>query len=601
MGKRSGRWTEMRRGRGRAAVWLAALLLASCGAQEETAVSPGPEVATESTPVRGDWLVLWLLADPESLNPLTSNDAASNAVLNWIFPSLLTLDNETLEQRPVIAKSLPTVSGDKLTYTFELRDDVTFSDGKPVTAADVVFTVKAAKNPEVLAPHYRNYLNSIRDVVAVDDHTVRFDLRERYFRNDLVLGGISPLPRHHYDPEGLLEEISVAEIEDPSKLAPEMRDRVSRFAKQFNEDYHRNPMGAGAFVLRDPQTDIVTGEKIVLRRRDDFWAPDDPVHGDAWVNRIVLRVINDREAALVAFKGGDLDRVALTPLQHLKQTGTRRFAAHAKKKVHVSPGYTYIGWNEKRKIFQDARVRRALGYLVDKQGLIDEVLFGLGVPVESPIFIERPEYNTNLPAHVFDPEKAKALLAEAGWADTDGDGVLDKEIDGERVPLRFEIISNSGNDIRKAIGLTVIDEMKRAGVDATFREIDWSIMLGKIKKFDYDAVILGWAMSVTSPDLYQVWHSSQAVEGGSNHVFYKNPEIDALLEAYRVEFDPAKRKEMYDRVQEILYEDQPYTFLFMGNAISAWDRRFRGVTWYPSGQTDMSEWWVPAENRKYQD
>ena len=583
---------------------LAVALCTGCGAAldtPETPVAVEESVPGDRTPQRGDWLVLWLLADPESLNPITSSDSAASSVLNWIFPSLLALDNETLEQRPVIASELPEISEDRLTYTFSLREGVTFSDGTPVTAEDLVFAVKVVKNTDVLAPHLRNYLLSVRDVVAIDDHTVRFDLRERYFRNDLVLGGISPMPRHHYDPEGMLEEITVAELDDVDSLAPELRDRARRFGTQFNENFHRNPMGAGAFVLEDPERDVITGERIVLRRRASFWAPDNPLLGDAWVDRIVFRIVNDREAALVAFKGGDLDFIGLTPLQHRRRdTNSERFLARAGKKEHVRPGYTYLGWNQKKRLFQDARVRNALRYFVDKDALIEKVLLNLGVAVESPIFIERPEYNRSLPTHVFDPEKGKALLAEAGWTDSDGDGVLEKEIDGERVPLRFEIISNSGNDIRNAVGLTVIDEMKRAGVDASFREIDWSIMLNKVKNFDYDAVILGWAMSVVPPDSYQIWHSSQAVPGGSNHTYYRNEEVDRILEAYRLEFDPEERIKLYNRFQEILYQDQPYAFLFMRTGISSWDRRFQDVTWYKSGGTDMAEWWVAAEQQRYE-
>ncbi|MEE8313863.1 MAG: ABC transporter substrate-binding protein [Myxococcota bacterium] len=586
---------------------LLALLSAFCwmgcgGPQEPEGGDSAPALtAAEANgmPERGDWLVQWSLADPESLNPITSSDSASSSVLNWIMPTLLTIDNETLELRPVIARALPDISEDKLVYTFHLRDDVTFPGGRPVTAEDFVFTLKVIKNPAVLAPHLRNYLNSVADASAPDPHTLRIDLRERYFRNTYVLGSTSPLPRYHYDPENLLEGISIPDLERFDELDPEKKERVERFAQRFNEDFHRLPVGAGAFEILEPETDIVTGEKIVLRRRSDFWAPDEPLFGDAWVNRIVYRVINDREAALVAFKGGQLDVVGLTPIQNEKQTNNARFRSRANKRIHTSPGYTYIGWNMTNRIFQDVRVRRALAYFVDKQNIIDKLLRGLAVPVEGSIFVERPEYNQNLPAHVFDPEKGKALLREAGWEDTDGDGILDKEIDGARVPLRFDLLSNTGNDIRKAVGLAVIDEMKRAGIDASFRGIDWSIMLGLVKKFDYDAVILGWGLGLSPPDPYQLWHSSQAVEGGSNHVYFKNDEVDQILEAYRVEFDAGKRKLLIDRFQEIIYEEQPYTFLFMQQAITAWDRRFHGVTWYPSGGTDLNEWWVPLASQRY--
>jgi peptide/nickel transport system substrate-binding protein len=582
---------------------LVALLWIGCGGSQET--EPDSSTAVPSAadsngkPQRGDWLVQWSLADPESLNPITSSDAASSTVLNWIQPPLLTLDNGTLDLRPLVARDLPEISPDKLRYTFRLRDDVTFPGGVPVTADDIVFTLKVIKNPAVLAPHLRNYLNSVSGASAIDDHTVQIDLREPYFRNTWVLGATSPLPRFHYDPENLLDGISIADLEDFEGLDASKRERAERFAKQFNEDFHRHPVGAGAFEISEPETDIVTGEKIVLRRRADFWAPDDPILGDAWVSRVVYRIINDREAALVAFKGGQLDLVGLTPIQNEKQTNNARFRKRARKKIHTSPGYTYIGWNMNKRIFQDVRVRRALGYFVDKQNLIDKVLRGLAVPVEGPIFVERPEYNRSLPSHNFDPERGKEMLREAGWEDSDRDGILDKEIDGERVPLEFEILSNTGNDVRKAVGLAVIDEMKRAGINASFRGIDWSIMLGLVKRFDYDAVILGWGMPLSPPDPYQLWHSSQAVEGGSNHVYYKNAEVDRILEAYRVEFDAAARKELIDRFQEIIYDEQPYTFLFMQQAITAWDRRFEGVSWYPSGSTDLNEWWVPLASQRY--
>jgi peptide/nickel transport system substrate-binding protein len=292
--------------------------------------------------------------------------------------------------------------------------------------------------------------------------------------------------------------------------------------------------------------------------------------------------------------------MGLTPLQDKLNKNNRRFHDKVSTQKHYSPGYSYIGWNQQKKIFQDKRVRQAMSHFVDKRNLVDKVLHGLGVPIESPIYFERVEYNQDLDPYPFDPERGKALLAEAGWLDTDGDGTLDKEIDGERVPLQFEIISNSGNDIRRDIALTVIDEMKKAGIDASFRSLDWSIMLDKVRmKRDFDAVILGWAMSVVVPDLYQVWHSSQDVAGGSNHIGYRNEEVDRLLEAYRVEFDPDRRKEMYDRLQAILYDEQPYTFVFTQKGITAWDRRFEGVNWYPTGSSNLREWWVPVDRQRH--
>lgn len=583
---------------------LSLLVLAACGPARETEVpnSAPRDESGNAEPARGDWLVLHSLSDPESLNPLTSNDAGASSVLNWIFPPLVSLEEETLELAPVIAREHPEVSEDKLHYTYRLREDVTFSDGAPLTAEDVLFTIKATLHPKVNAPHARNYFESVEDATVIDAHTIRFDLREPYFRNDLTLGSISPLPRHYYDPEGLLEGIRVSELNDWENLDPDSRERAERFAKRFNEDFLRNPMGPGAFVLRNPEEDWVTGERITLYHRDDFWAPRDAHAGDAWVDRIVYRIINDREAALVAFKARDLDVLSpLTPIQHLRQTNSERFKQQAGKNVGVRGGTIYIGWNQGNPILGDRRIRRALSHLVDKQNIIDKVLLGLGRPIESPIFPKRPEYNDELAPFPFDPARARMLLEEAGWVDTDGDGIREKLIDGERVPLRIEILSNTGNNQRRDIGLAVIDEFKRSGVDASFRGIDWSIFLDKVKNFNYDAVILGWTGSgAVPPDMYQIWHSSQAVPGGSNFVGFKNDEVDRLLEAYRVSFDPARRKELYDRFQEILYEEQPYTFLYTPETPSVWDRRFQGVVWREVTGPDLNRWWVPPRRQLHE-
>jgi peptide/nickel transport system substrate-binding protein len=596
---------------------LLCALLAGCGGPRDEAAAPGepaagatapqapagaPAQAEAGQPVRGDWLVIHLLADPENLNPYTSNDEGASRVLSWIFQSLLSIDPETLEQIPVLARELPQVSEDHLHYTFRLRDDVAFSDGTPLSAADVVTSLKIIRHPKVAAPHLRNYYESVQDAVALDPHTVRIDLREVYFRNRWILGAFEVLPRHYYDPENLLEGISVAELNAWEGLDAARKQRAERFAKRFNEDFQRNPLGSGAFALLDPERDFVTGERIVLRHRDDFWGAGVPDLGDAWVDRVVFRTINDREAALVALKSGELDFIdRITPLQAVRQTDDARFRERFGKHAEVRGAYTYVGWNLRRPIFSDVRVRHALSHLVDKQNLVDKVMLGLAEPVEGPIFRARPEFNDRLPPWEYSPEKARALLAEAGWSDGDGDGILDKEIDGRRVPLRFEIISNAGNDERKKVGLAVIDSFKQHGIDASFRSVDWSILLEKVGKFDYDAVILGWTSGTAAlpPDAYQIFHSSQAVEEGSNHVGFVNEEADRILAAYRVEFDEARRKELYDRFQEIVYQEQPYTFLYAPSSVAVWDRRFSGVRWHPGIGTELNEWWVPAAQRKY--
>jgi peptide/nickel transport system substrate-binding protein len=544
-------------------------------------------------------MIRWLLADPESLNPLTANDAASSEVQGAIVTTLLTVDPKTLELVPFVAADLPEISSDHLRYRFRLRDDVTFSDGRPLTVEDVLFSMKATKNPEVNAPALRNYYLSVVDARAIDSRTVEFRCREPYFRNAAVLGSLPILPKHFYDPGGLLDDLTVAELADWDRLESAKRERARRFAEAFNVDFHRRILGAGAYVLRDPERNLITGERIVLDHRDDYWAPGDSLRGDGWVDRFFFRIINNQDAALVALKAGTLDLMTLTPLQHLKQTNTPGFQSRFEKVESYGPSFHYIGWNERRPMFADRTVRRALAHLVDRDRIIEKVLYGFGEKVDSPVYRFRPEYNTELRGYEFDPERAQRLLDEAGWVDSDGDGVREKTIDGAKVPFRFELLVNAGNAIRRNIGLIVLEEFRRAGIDARLREVDWSILLQRIDRFDYDAVILGWVMSVQEPDLYQIWHSSQSVPGGSNYVSFRNAEVDRILEEYRREFDEQRRIALYWRLQEILHDEAPYAFLYMPKTIAAYDRRFRDTTWYATGGPNLFEWWVPRPLQRY--
>ena len=553
---------------------------------------PSRRPSSGSGNTRGDWLLVHMLSDPEQLNPLTSNDAGASTVLGYIFESLLTRDPRTLLLKPLLAEARPVISEDKLTYTFKIRRDATFQDGKPLTGEDVLFSLKAIKCPLVNAPFLRVYYDSVVNARLVDPFTIQFDTREPYFLNESVLGGMDVLPRHYYDPDNLLKDVTVRELGGEESSLPET---VKRFADQFNKNYVRKPLGSGPYRFFNWKT----GQEVILERNDSYWGLGKEGIDQPHLFVFWFRIINNMDAALVSLKSGDLDYMSLEPLQNLKQTGSKRFQSEFKKYEYFSPGYTYIGWNNDNPIFRDRRVRWAMTYLTNRQQIVKTVLSGLGQVVDSPIYYFRPEYDKSLKSIPYDPEKALQLLHEAGWSDTDGDGVLDKVIDGKRVPFRFEIKFNSGNATRKSVALTLQDELKRHGIIATVRQLDWTIFLDDVRNHKFDAMILGWAMSVNEPDAYQVWHSSQAANKGSNMISYKNPKVDRILEEYRREFDPKKRIELYREFQRILYDDQPYTFLFISKAVSAVQRRFHGVEVLPAGGLRPIEWWVPLSEQRY--
>ncbi len=543
------------------------------------------------TPTTGDWLITHSLSDPEQLNPLTSNDAASSEILQYIFQGLLTRDPRSLELKALIAASRPLISNDKFNYTFKIRRDVHFQDGRPLTGEDILFTIKAIKCPLVNAPFLRVYYDSVIDARLLDEYTIQFVTKEPYFLNESVLGSIDVLPRHYYDPSNLLKDVKVSDLRtDPAKLPLS----VKQFADDFNKNYSRNPMGSGPYKFQSWKT----GQEIELARDPNYWGYGKAGIEQPYLDRRISRIFNNPDAALVTLKSGGLDAMDLDPIQHVRGTSSERFKSQFQKLEYFSPTYSYIGWNNAHPIFRDKRVRQAMTYFTNRKQMAKTILFGLGEVVDSSIYFFRPEYDKTLPGYPYDPKKALELLKEAGWSDTDGDGVLDKVIDGQKVPLRFEIKINSGNTTRKSVALTLQDELKKHGIIATVREVDWTIFLDDVKNHKFDAVILGWSMPASEPDEYQVWHSSQAANKGSNHISYKNARVDKILADYRREFDPKKRIELYREFQRILNDEQPYTFLFVRKSVSAVHRRFRGVEVFPAGLRPI-EWWVSLSAQRY--
>lgn len=578
------------------ALFFALLLFLGCKGGEEA--GPGNRQSAQVIgkadsvkPATGDWLVIHSSSDPEQLNPITSNDATASDILGYIFETLLLRDPKTLDLKPYVAGERPALSSDKLTYTFKIRRDVHFQDGHALTGEDVLFSIKAIKCPLVNAPFLRVYFNSVVDAQLVDPYTVSFITKEPYFLNESQLGGIPILPRHYYDPNDLLQKVTVRALDkEPSQLP----EPVKRFADNFNKNYNRNPMGSGPFRFGEWKT----GRTVELLRDANYWGNGKAGIDQVFLDRIRYRIVNNPDAALVTLKSGGLDAMDLTPVQYARGTDSERFKREFQKFEYFAPTYSYIGWNNDHPIFRDKRVRQAMTYLTDRKQIAKTVLFGLGEVVDGPIYFFRPEYDKTLYNYPYDPEKALKLLKEAGWADTDGDGILDKVIDGKKVPFRFEFKVPSASATGKSIILVLQEELRRHGIMASVRELDWTIFLDDVKNHKFDAVTLAWSMPASEPDEYQVWHSSQAANKGSNHISYKNVRVDQILEEYRREFDPKKRIELYREFQRILNEDQPYTFLFVRKSVTAVQRRFHGVNVYPAGLRPL-EWWVPAAAQKY--
>lgn len=516
-------------------------------------VEPPAADAMTGEPVDGDWLVGNLSAEMEHLNPFTTTDVYSSRINGLIFETLLDMDNATLELTPELAESW-TISDDKMTYTFNMRRDVAFSDGHPLTAQDVVFSLNKVKDPTTDAPHARNYYQDVTACEAIDEYTVRFTCAKPYFRHLFVLGSLDVIPEHIYG-EGDFN----------------------------NHPNNRNPIGSGPYVLES----WTTGQELTLVRNEDYWGDKPPT-----LKRL-YKVITNPDAALQVLMRQELDSLGLTAEQWVTRAGKPAFEEKFNKFKYNQNGYTYIGWNIRRPMFADKHVRRALTMLLDRETFLEEIYYGLGQITTGNFFIDEAEYNKAVEPWPFDPEAAMRLLDEADWTDSDGDGIRDK--DG--VSFQFEVLMIPDNPAAEQIITLFREELGAAGIVMDIRQLEWSSMLQSVQELKFEATLLGWGLP-PYPDPYQVWHSSQAVKRGSNHVGFVNVEADKIIEDARLEFDRDKRIALYHRFHEILHEEQPYTFLFCRKSLVAVDKRFQNTLVYPYGM-DSLEWWVPKDLQRY--
>ena len=535
-----------------AAALLAAVSLSACG-RSDTA---GPS-ADAGVPVYGDTLVEASIGDISGLIPNITSDSSSHEIGGLIYSNLVRT-NKDLEVEGELAERWD-VSKDELTITFYLRKGVKWHDGEEVTAEDVDFTYRYMIDPKTPTAYAESF-RQVRKAEVVDRYTYRVTYDKPYAPG-LLSWGIWILPRHI--------------------LEPAWKAGVDLRTTQQN----RRPVGSGAYRF----VEWKTGEKVVLESNHDYF------EGRPYINRVVYRIIPDPSTIFLELKAKDIDMAGLTPIQFRRQTEYPAFQKAFHRYQYLANAYTYLGFNLRDPRFQDKRVRQAIAHAIDKQEIIDGVLLGLGRQAVGPYKPGTWWYKADVKTFPFDPERAKALLAEVGWK-PGSDGILEK--DGK--PFSFTIRTNQGNLVRQQTAEIIQRRLKAIGIDVKIHVVEWAAFLNTfIRKRDFEAIILGWGLG-TDPDQYEIWHSSKTGSEELNHISYKNPKVDDLLEAGRRTFDQAKRKAIYGELQEIMAEDQPVVFLFVPDALSVVSSRVRGIEPAAAGISyNFTKWYVPASLQRY--
>ncbi|MFN2425138.1 MAG: peptide-binding protein [Candidatus Binatia bacterium] len=494
------------------------------------------------------------IGDASTLIPMLASDSASHEYAGNLFDGLVTYDKTLSFLEPRLAEKWEVGDGGQK-ITFHLRRDVKWTDGTPFTARDVEFGFHLIRDPATLTSYSEDY-KQVQSFEVLDDFTFRVVYEKPFAPALSSWGSMVVLPRH------LLE------------------------GKNINEsDFARHPVGLGSHMFESWERNRL----FTLRANPDYY------RGRPWIERVVYRVIPDESTQFLELKSGGLDMMGLTPLQYTRQTSTAVFARDFRKYRYVSNAYTYLGYNLDDPRFADVRVRRAFSHAINKQEIVDAVLFGLGRPAEGPYRPGTAWINEDLEPYTYEPDRARALLAEAGWKDADGDGIIEK--DGK--PFAFRILTNQ-NEQRLKAATMIQRRLRDVGVDASLRVLEWSAFINDfIDKRRFEVIVLGWSLSL-DPDQYDIWHSSKTGYKQFNFVGYKNAEVDELLEKGRRTFDEAERKRIYDRLQVILRDDQPYTFLYVPESTPILAARFRGIEEAPAGISwNFPFWYVPKGEQKY--
>ncbi len=529
--------------------------------------------------------------DPDTLNPITASDTVSEAFQRQVYEFLADRSYPDPDQwRPMLATHWE-FDEKNLEYTIHLRHGVmwhpmSLPDGTPLpdaemTAADVKFTFDCILNKHVEAASLRNYYENpeAKDesqrykikVTIVDKYTVKVRWTEPYFQSMEFTLGIPVIPRHVF---------SVDRHGDPIALNYSLRE----FGEGFNNHWANTRMcGTGPMMYKS----WVRGQRLQLVRNPRYWG--EPFH----FKRIVYHCIPNANTSTHKAMLNELDFVSIADKDQYVQCkqDPSVLAGRVKLAEYPYPGYRYIGYNLRRPVFQDVRFRRAISHAIPVHKIIDEVFLGLASPVAGPFMPGSSACDSRIKALAYDLDESRRLLAEAGWKDVDQEGVLKKQIRGVWVPARFDLMIYADASSYLTIAKIIQENCRKIGVVVQITTTKWALMLDKLNNKEFDAAMLGWATSWRA-DPYQLWHGSLADQPfSSNFVGYRNPRVDKLIDQLRVTIDEQKQIPLYHEIHRLIYDDQPYSFLFADVATAAYDARLTHVEFYKIRPcVDMREW-----------
>ncbi|WP_258179126.1 ABC transporter substrate-binding protein [Pontibacter ummariensis] len=523
-----------------------------------------------------------LATEPETLSPVSYSDAGGLQVINLLFQSLLSADLATDQMKPFLANRMPIVERqDSVTlFTYELREEASWADGSPVTAADVAFTLKVLKAPLLNNEQLRPQVAFIQDISVSPENPKRFTLVAKGYtpEMELLTGDFFILPAYLFDPDGLMKSVAVKDLNgDLSEL--ENNDNLKRYAAKFNTpDFGRNPallQGSGGYVLEK----WANGQYLTLKRKDDWWGNTTANTGHLTANpeRITFQIIPENTTALLALKNRQLD--VLDNISADEFEDLRKDKSFLQEYALYTPDayeFVYAGINTRLPKFSDKRTRQAIAHLLDVNSVIKVSQQNYATPTVGPVPPSvKAYYNNNLQPYPLNTAKATELLKAAGW-EREPQGWF-KNINGKRVQLTLTVNYRAGNTTYENAAIILQQHAAELGIPVQVQGLENSLLSDKLKSHDFDLFFRSLSGNPFVFNFQPLFHTSFAGIGGPNYTGVGTPESDRLLLAINETADPAEKAKLLKRLQEVLYEEAAFISMYYQKERLAAHRRFENL------------------------
>lgn len=532
-------------------------------------------------------VIAHILSQPDGLHPCNDNSVMRSFIFNYTQKFIVGMDLESLENIPVLSENLAEISKDGLAYTFKIKDGIKWDNGEPFTAKDVEFSTKATlchltNNAQIRS----NYSTVIKSIQLYENNPLKFTMHAQgvHVNNKIIIGGITMMQKSYWDPNKVLDKISFDQIISRNfKESEEISDWFNAFNHADNGYQPEKLVGLGPYQVDE----WVPSQYITIVKKDNWWGKNsESIYDKALPEKIIFKVIREDASAYLALKNQELDAttsVGTVKLMKLQEREYFNKNYHSEFKDRYA--YNYIGLNMKpdgiknKPFFVDQKVRRAIAYLTPVDEIIEVMVHGKASRQAAQISHLKSTYNDTLKLIPLDIEKAKELLAEAGWVDSDGDNIRDKVINGEKIKFKFKL-SYMTSPLTKEIVLMIKESMYKAGIVADPNGMDFSLFYKNAQDHNFEAMLGGWGGSASYSNPMQLWHTSSWATKGSNFCGFGDAASDALINLANSSLDSAAHTEALWKLQARIYNDQPYVFLYSTKNKIAIHKRFNNRNTY---------------------